>query len=262
MMIIAALAGSQLLTAGNRGTDCTNEIRMRLLDGRPVIDCVYINGQGPYRFLVDTGTQLNLLDPEAARKAGLRPSFEVNVATPLGTRKASGGEDIEVSVGAVQARGQRFLFSGMEEIQRFSPGIQGLLGQEFLSHFDYLFDFENKRLQFGAAVAEGARLPLRVTHGVPSIETSLGPLLLDSGAGQVLLFGRGEGTRTVQSASGFATVGLRAEGPLVIAGRTIPYGKAVTVPRKNENVDAAGLLPARLFQSVYVCNSEGYVVLK
>jgi hypothetical protein len=50
-------------------------------------------------------------------------------------------------------------------------------------------------------------------------------------------------------ASGFAKVGLRAEGSIVIAGRVIPCGKATTVPQKNENVDATGLLPARLFKA-------------
>jgi len=256
VMLAATLAGSQLSMARNRTADCESGFKMQVLDGRPVIDCVYVNGQGPYRFLVDTGTETNLLESGLARKAGLKPAFAVKVESPLGTTRVSGAEGIEIAVGAAKAAGQRMLFSEMEDIRRFSPGIQGLLGQEFLSHFDYLLDFVHDRLTFGAVEMNGMHLPLAMTHGVPSVSTSLGALLLDSGAGQVVLFGVGAGT-----ASGFVNVGLSARGPLVIAGRTIQYGKAVTVPRKNESVDAAGLLPARLFRAVYVCNSEGYLVL-
>jgi hypothetical protein len=259
--VMIALSVSHLCAAGNKIADCGSEIRMRVLDGRPVIDCVYLNGQGPYRFLVDTGTQINLVESSLARKAGLKPTFAANVASPLGTTSVSGTEGIEVAIGAAKAAGQRFLFSDMEDIQRFSRGIQGLLGQEFLSHFDYLLDFAKARLTFGAVNMEGTHLPLAMTHGVPSVATSLGVLLLDSGAGQLVLFGAGDGTRRISTASGFAYMGSSAGGELVIAGRTVQYGKALTVLRKNEKVDAAGLLPVRLFQAVYVCNSEGYLVL-
>jgi hypothetical protein len=47
----------------------------------------------------------------------------------------------------------------------------------------------------------------------------------------------------------------------VIAGRTFRYRGVVKVAKKREKVDADGLLPARLPQSVYVSNSGGYVVL-
>ena len=48
---------------------------------------------------------------------------------------------------------------------------------------------------------------------------------------------------------------------LVIEGRTIWRGEAVAVPRSPES-SVVGLLPVSLFKSVYVCNSEGYVVLE
>jgi hypothetical protein len=41
----------------------------------------------------------------------------------------------------------------------------------------------------------------------------------------------------------------------------MPYRDAIAVPRKTEEVDATGLLPAGLFRSVYISNSEGFVVL-
>jgi hypothetical protein len=261
-LILVVMAGSRLLPGANR--DCAGPVvKLRVLDGLPAVDCVFVNQQGPFRFLVDTGSQVNMLDPRIARKAGLKATFHVDVASALEVVKVSGGDNLEVSLGGVKADKQRFLFSGMEDVRNFSPDIQGVLGQDFLSHFDYLIDLQGKRMEFGKAERPGTRVQLRTTHGVPSVVTSLGPLLLDSGAGRLVLFGveGGNEVRRVGTVSGSALVSLTAGKQLVIEGRNIPYGKALTVPARTENVDAVGLLPARLFKAVYVCNSEGYAVL-
>jgi len=49
--------------------------------------------------------------------------------------------------------------------------------------------------------------------------------------------------------------------PLVIEGRTIWRGEAVAIANRSEpGVD--GLLPLSLFQAIYVCRSEGYVIFE
>ncbi len=148
-------------------------------------------------------------------------------------------------------------------MQQLASDIQGVLGEEFFSHFDYLLDLQHKRLEFGMVDAPGTRAELRSTHGLPAVPTSLGVLLLDSGAGQLVLFGvdAGRAEHRVGTVSGSAAVSLVSGKQLVIAGREIHYGQAIAVPGQKENVDATGLLPAGLFKAVYVCNSEGYVIL-
>lgn len=37
-------------------------VRMQLRGGHPIVDGVYVNGNGPYRFFVDTGTSVNLIE--------------------------------------------------------------------------------------------------------------------------------------------------------------------------------------------------------
>ena len=59
--------------------------------------------------------------------------------------------------------------------------------------------------------------------------------------------------------SGTALVGM-VFSRLVIGGRTLWRGDAVAVLRAAE-AGAARLLPVGLFKSVYVCNSEHYLVL-
>jgi hypothetical protein len=48
---------------------------------------------------------------------------------------------------------------------------------------------------------------------------------------------------------------------LVIEGRNIWRGDAVAIPVQAEP-GVAGLMPLRLFRTIYVCNSEGYVILQ
>jgi hypothetical protein len=96
------------------------------------------------------------------------------------------------------------------------------------------------------------------------VKSSVGNLLLDSGAGQVVFFGvkSAGATRRIAAFAGSAEVGLASGISLSIEGRSIHYGQALTVPAKTEDVDAVGLLPIRFFKAVYVCNSGGYVVLE
>jgi hypothetical protein len=43
-----------------------SEVKMQVRDGHPIVDGVYVNGHGPYRFLVDTGTNVNLIETDLA----------------------------------------------------------------------------------------------------------------------------------------------------------------------------------------------------
>jgi hypothetical protein len=262
--IVVALRVVPCIAAGHKEQDCRRPVIELLLIGpHPVVDCVLLNGQGPFRFLIDTGAQANMLDPKVAQSAGLRSSSEARMVSAAGAATVAAADDLEVALGSVKADHQHFLFGGMETIRRLIPGIQGVIGQDFLSHFDYLLDFQNRRLKFGKAERAGTRVKIQTVHGVPALSTSLGLLLLDSGAPQLMLFGRNTGERFEKlglvTGSVDTTPGIFE--PLVIEGRTIRYPKAVITPSSIKNVEAAGLLPTNLFKAVYVCNSGAYAVL-
>ena len=55
----------------------------------------------------------------------------------------------------VRAGSREFLLTSLDGVHVISGKIQGVLGQEFLSHMDYLLDMENRRLILGAAALEG-----------------------------------------------------------------------------------------------------------
>jgi hypothetical protein len=99
----------------------------------------------------------------------------------------------------------------------------------------------------------------------PVVSTSLGYLILDSGARQLVLFGVhstvGYGlTGELRTATGSQQIGMVSGKPLIIEGRKISRGDAATIPNRTPGVD--GLLPLSLFKAIYFCNSEGYVVFE
>jgi hypothetical protein len=247
------------------------EAKMQVRDGRPVVDGVYVNGHGPYRFLLDTGANVNLIETGIARKIGMSATFQVDLASSAGETQTSGSDGNEVALDGVKAHAQRFLFSGLEAIHGSSPDIHGVLGQWFLAQFDYTLNLRGKRIEFGKiepGKEAGSRTRTRFhkINARPVISTSLGVLALDSGANRLVLFGvrpdsgpdaRGE-LRTV---AGSQQVGIVSSKSLVIEGRKFWGGDAVAMPSRTEP-GVNGLLPLGLFKSIYFCNSESYVVFE
>ena len=169
---------------------------------------------------------------------------------------------MEVTLGTVRAGNQEFLYTDLQGARQLSGNIQGVLGEEFLTRFDYLLDFENHRLDFEGVEPEGIRVKCRSIDGVPSVFTSLGWLVLDSGADQLVLFGAkpAQLTHLLWTNTGSRGVGLSEPKSVIIEARTLARTEAVVVPRQN-GIQADGLLPGRLFRSIYVSNSKGYATL-
>jgi hypothetical protein len=227
------------------------------------VDGVYVNGHGPYRFLVDTATTANHIEPGLAKAIGLRATFRTELASSVGVVAATGGDGVEVALGEARADGQEFLFAGMDVVHKLSRDIQGILGQAFLSRFDYLLDLRDKRLEFGKQEWSGRRARFRNVDGRPAVKTSLGDLVLDSGVARLILYGmdkvRGD-LVFMQTLAGSQMAGVLTS-VLSIEGQSVWRGEAVTVAGQFEP-GVAGLMPVILFRGVYVCNSEGYLILK
>jgi hypothetical protein len=124
-------------------------VRLLVREGRPFVDGVYVNSQGPYRFLLDTGTNMNLIETRLARRIGMQTTFEDVVESAVGKTSLPGSDGNLVELGTVRAEGQRFQYSGLDTIHLLWPDIHGVLGQAFLSGFDYRLDLRDKTLEFG-----------------------------------------------------------------------------------------------------------------
>jgi hypothetical protein len=238
-------------------------VKLQVREGRPFVDGVYVNGHGPYRFLLDTGTNINLIETGLARKIGMESTFEQVVESSTGKTLLPGSDGHVVELGPVRADGQRFHFSKLETLRLPWPDVHGVLGQGFLSGFDYMLDLRGKLLEFGKQNPGGSRSQFRLLDGRSAVSTSLGDLVLDSGAPRLILFGvvADPGAWSdMWTVAGSQKVGMIAS-KLAIEGRSVWRGNAVAIPTQAEP-GVAGLMPLSLFRTVYVCNSEGYVVLE
>jgi hypothetical protein len=238
-------------------------VKLQVRDGRPFVDGVYVNGHGPYRFLLDTGTNINLIETGLARKIGMESTFEHEVESSTGKSLLPGSDGNVVELGPVRAAGQRFQFSKLETLHLAWPDVHGVLGQCFLSGFDYMLDLRGKLLEFGKQDPGGSRSQFRLQDGRSAVSTSLGDLVLDSGAPRLILFGvvPDPGERSdMWTLAGSKSVGM-VSSKLAIEGRNVWRGSAVAIPAQAE-AGVAGLMPLSLFKTVYVCNSEGYVVFE
>lgn len=239
-------------------------VKLQVRDGRPIVDGVYVNGHGPYRFLVDTGANVNLIDVRLAKAIGMEASFEVELGSAAGKTRVGGSDGNGIALDTVQADRQKFLFSGLEAIHHALPDVQGVLGEWFLTRFDYTLDLQGKRLEFGRQERDGPRSAIKMINARPVIATSLGDLGLDSGEVDLVLFGlesdEGPGYE-LRTVGGSQRVGKVFGKTLVIQGRKVSSGEVVAIASRPEpGVD--GLMPLRLFKAVYVCNSEGYAVFQ
>jgi hypothetical protein len=236
-----------------------NSLKLRMIDGHPIVDGVFVNGHGPYRFLVDTGTSVSHFDPKKARAIGLAATFRAEVVSATGSVVMPGAGDIHLALQDLECAQQTLLFGGIDAVRELSDDVQGILGQTFLSQFDYRIDVRGGRLQFGPSNGAGTRVPLLHVDGRPAIATSLGTLLLDSGAHRLVLFNIATTsvTRELMTVTGSVQAGT-APRELRINGRVFWRGDVVGVA--STDLTIAGLLPVNLFKSVYINNSERYVV--
>ena len=174
-----------------------------------------------------------------------------------------GSDGNVVELGPVRAEQQRFQYSNLDTLHMLWPDIRGVLGQAFLGGFDYTVDLRGKRLEFGKQDRSGNRSQFRLLDGRTAISTNLGDLVLDSGASRVVLFGVGSGfgqVRDMLTLAGSTSVRLISS-RLAIAGRDVWRGDAVAIPAQTEP-GIAGLMPLSVFNSIYICNSERYVVFQ
>jgi hypothetical protein len=243
-----------------------NAMNLRVLEGRPIVDGVYVNGHGPYRFLLDTGTNVNLIDTNLARSIGLNAAFQIDLASATGKASLPGSDGNEIALDTIKTGDQKFLFSGLEAIRSFSSDIKGVLGQWFLSRFDYVLDIQGKRVEFGKQDRNGTRVPIKMISGRLAVSTNLGGLILDSGAARLALFGVEADTGLWKKAewrtvAGTQKIGFISSKELIIEGRKFWRGDAVAISKQTDPA-VAGLLPVSLFKAIYVCNSGGYVILE
>jgi predicted aspartyl protease len=255
---------------------------------------IKINSDGPYDFVVDTGAQVTTIDIALASELQL---------TATGTAGVSGAGTYSRSpftyLDLLEAGGQTVphtlvIIQDIAQLKAADSRIRGILGEDFLTHFDLLLDNRQHVLCLDtskslALYAKGERTllekpygseqdlpftrPLVVSVHIGSAEFAPVLLRLDSGSNAPLLYVSGAPraspkrepvlSRVVNGAmQGFDV--LRPQD--IQIGSTVVRQVAFVSPQNEVGKGASpredGMLPTLAFESVFVSYSEGYAVLK
>ena len=246
------------------------EIGFRLARKHFVIVPVLVNGQGPYEFLLDTGSTTSVVERKLATDLGLKPLQQTVIRTATGTEGVSIARVHQIDVGSQSARTVLVLCSEMDAVRSLDENIRGILGFNFLSRLRYTLDYKRKKLRFeGEEAVEGTRVPFDASGRSIILSTGHLRLLLDTGATGVFLF-RADGldiemdARSIRSVSTLSGRRVAKSGllrRLVIGDQTF-HGVPITlVPQSELEEKADGLVPGALFDSIYVDHEAGFVVL-
>jgi len=242
-----------------------------------VIVPVTLNGRGPFKLLLDTGSTHSAVSEAVAAAIGAPAVAKTMMGSATGGREVIVVRIDALECGALVARG---LLASVVSFDRLSAtdGIQGVIGQDALAAVRYTIDFRRRELLWWpeeGAVARGMSFTLEGGRGrflisLPQRSNTL-RLVPDSGAGTLLLFDPsnrlpltllGQHTMlTTMSAQG--TVRLARMRELQVGTAMLQNVAAVVVGRNpTEAEDADGLLPLHLFDRVTFDGPNGVLILE
>lgn len=271
--------------AGTPSTSGGAGVRFRKVGGYLVVVPVTLDGNGPFDFVVDTGTNTTLIDVELAAQLKLKPAGRQMLATLTGsqevTRYHSG-----VAVGSHLSGDLVVLAQKMDELHAVDRKIRGVLGLDFLLRFAFLLDYGCQRMElYDPAEAPnlegGTRLPIEVAESrilitafsKASVQNSWG-LALDSGIPKVAIFEDRiippqhsevqDGAIRVNSNLSRKSAKVMTLPDLVIASRHLRDLLVVILPSSPavQGHFEDGLLPAVLFRRVLVNSQQGYSIFQ
>jgi predicted aspartyl protease len=260
-------------------------VRFKQVQNQIVVQ-VTVNSAGPFDFIFDTGASSTVIDLALAGQLALSPIESSSVLTAAGSERVRRFRLNTLALGPKSAQNLTVLCADLREIHLISSKLRGVLGQNFLSEFDYILNYREQRIEFEengdfANALIGARLPVERERGRVLIRTQPSSpqkqasiLVMDSGASTVVVFKVATQGADLEIDLDFtpgAIVSTASGTTRVSTGRLrklrIGDEKFQELPvRIVENPAAAsrpenGLLPTSLFRSIYFNNTHSFVIL-
>ncbi|MGA2538714.1 MAG: retropepsin-like aspartic protease, partial [Terracidiphilus sp.] len=128
------------LSAETRCPGNVASVPFHLVNRHQIILPVSVNHSGPYNFLLDTGTQITMVDPSLAAELHLATQGEAVVAS-VGTHASASYSELDtLEAGSHAVSNQKVLVYDLNNLQATGLDIQGVLGEDFLEQFDMLID--------------------------------------------------------------------------------------------------------------------------
>jgi predicted aspartyl protease len=239
-------------------------VSLKIVERHILVEQVYVDGQGPFRFILDTGAQSSAIRTDVARKIGLNAVYQVETLSVGGRRYLPAAIVNQLRLGNQVGGGVEMVIHDLDAMKTVDPHVEGVLGQNFLAKFNYRLNLRGRQLSFDEA-GDGVQIPFTRVADRMVLRSGNMSLVLDSGAGDLVLFhdpaglkGAAEMDASAVSPAGKVRVGRL---PILQVGeRTLRNVRAAVIPGAAGGSD--GLLPVTLFDSVYVNNAAGYVVVR
>jgi len=267
----------------------------RFVNHHLIVLAVSINHTGPYNFQLDTGTQVTMIEPSLATGLHLETQGAAIVAGAGSRQSASIAKLDLLEVGSRSVANQRVVVYDLQNLQSADLHIQGILGEDFLEHFDMLIDNAHNLLcldDTGAmrAGVKGTHIPL-----VDPVEAANGAVLpdlliiaahltdgtrpvrlvLDSGANAPVLYNtsqymaleltqtvvlRGNGVDGAQRIFSALPPQDVKIGPLELSG--VPFFRLAGSQKDPMAKGFDGVLTMGLFRRVFIDHTEHFAVLE
>ena len=256
---------------------------------------VVINHTGPYEFLLDTGAGSTIVEPALATELHLKTqgSAEV-VGVGFNTHTSFAYLDL-LEAGSHSVANHPVVEQDLQPLHAADLHFRGILGGDFLRHFDVLMDYAHSMLclddtKVMQAAVKGAHIalvtqpqapnevPFTTLLIIPVYLSGFGPrqllLTLDSGANASFLFNHAvdlaPGLRQTRQRDGYGADGVKRAFSILppqsmhIGSFSIQQVSFAAPADSRENALTSkedGLLATVLFRRVFISNADLFVVL-
>jgi predicted aspartyl protease len=262
----------------------TVTVSLRPYKGSRSVVAVKLNGVGPYDFMVDTGATVTVVDTALFEELGLHAEGSSRIVSSAGVTQQILSHVKEITLDHLSVPNIAVV-SMQPPLEKYEyRAVRGILGENFLRHFDILFDNQHRTMTLDAAddlsaSLMGERVPILFpplpredeNRYQPMISADLqgyGPvrLLLDSGAAQLVLIqwtsqlSRLGNTRltTINGSLICESANQRVHlGRKTISNLPMMSCQSPTLNTKENR----GTLPTAVFKQIFISHAGCYVII-
>jgi predicted aspartyl protease len=140
-IVVAAMLAQVVLASRNIEEP---PINFSLLQNSLVVIPVFINGRGPYKFVLDTGATTSILSVEVAGRLNIRTVRNQRLITAGGLAVATIGSVDVVQIGAVRLLQTQIAVVEADFLDKLQ--VDGILGSDYLKQFKISIDYTRRIL--------------------------------------------------------------------------------------------------------------------
>ncbi len=143
-------------------------------------------------FLLDTGANTTVLDPQLARKLHL-DAASADVAVLSGSVKGQIATAPSLQFGPIRRANVRVLIEDLSFIQDALPfQIDAIVGLDVLGQSTFVIDYSSRKIQFGPTPSMPVSIPLQLNDGLAFVDAMVNHtrvrLLVDTAAPSLVIF--------------------------------------------------------------------------